>query len=114
MRRGRNEWPHGVRQSSACLINCGNGPGALQETVERLTNTVTDQATEIDKLRHLVTSLALANTVLRTTLELSKTPEPKVAIGAATASDSDEVPDNLILFPHALLSSASRRRRGKA
>ena len=74
----------------------------LQEAVKKLTNTVTDQAAEIDKIRHLVTNLALANTVLRTTTELSKTPEPVAATAsecAATTNGSDEIPDNLIPFP---------------
>jgi hypothetical protein len=48
----------------------------LQQAVKKFTKTVADQAAEIDKLRQLVTNLALANTVLRATAHTSKTPEP--------------------------------------
>ena len=75
----------------------------LQEAVKKLTKTVADQGAEIDKLRQLVTNLALANTVLRATAHASKTPEPaNGATGPEYAADtngSHEIPDNLIHFP---------------
>jgi hypothetical protein len=75
----------------------------LQEAVKKLTKTVADQAAEIDRLRQLVTNLALANTVLRATPGPSKTPEPASDATnsecAADANESHEIPDNLIHFP---------------
>ncbi|MCM4085193.1 hypothetical protein [Paractinoplanes hotanensis] len=75
----------------------------LQEAVKKLTRTVADQAAEIDKLRQLVTNLALANTVLRATAHASKTPGPtRDATRSEHSTDTngtDEVPDNLIHLP---------------
>jgi hypothetical protein len=74
----------------------------LQETVAKLKKTVANQTAELVELRHLVTTLTLANAVLRATPGSARTLEPTIDAARSdrggAGNDPDEIPDNLVPF----------------